>query len=69
METEDVCIVDVAHAGCGDRGVDGHEMALVRIVIYIDRDGIFLGLGVAWELRDEVHTDMLPRSRGDFLRL
>ena len=69
METEDVCIVDVAHAGCGDRGVDGHKVTLIRVVIYVDRDGVLLSLGVARELRDEVHTDMFPRSRGDFLRL
>ena len=69
METEDVRVVDVAHAGCGDRRIDGHKMALIRVVVDVDCNGVLLGLGVAWELRDEIHTDMFPRSRGDFLRL
>ena len=69
VETEDVGIVDVGHAFGGDCGVNGHEMALIRVVVHIDSDGVFAGLRVARQLGDEIDSNVFPGAVRYFVGL
>lgn len=67
VETEDISVVDIGHAFSGDCRVNGHEMALVRVVIHVNSDRVFSSLRVARELSDGIDSDMFPEAGRYFL--
>jgi hypothetical protein len=67
MEAEYVGVVDVSGTlGCKVR-LAGHEMALIRVVVDVNTDGIESGR--SWKLGDKVDTDMFPGRSWCFVGL